>query len=83
MSAITPCSLARNITQTELSQWSQDDPILWANESHEVAISEVYSELQHAGALPDSYEAQALPIVSEQLERAGVSLAKVLNECLK
>jgi hypothetical protein len=75
--------LRRNITQAELSQWSQGDPISWANESHDVATSAVYGELKHAGVLPDSYEAQALPIVNEQLERAGVRLAKVLNECLK
>jgi hypothetical protein len=35
------------------------------------------------GALPESYEAQALPAVSEQLERAGVRLAKLLNDCLR
>jgi hypothetical protein len=75
--------LTRNITQAELSQWSQGDPILWANESHDVATAAVYGELQHAGALPDSYEAQALPIVDKQLERAGVRLANVLNKCLR
>ena len=75
--------LARNITQSELSQWSQGDPISWANESHDVATSTVYGELKHVGILSDSYEAQALPIVNEQLERAGVRLAKVLNECLR
>jgi S1/P1 Nuclease len=57
--------------------------ISWANEAHDLATSSVYGELQHAGALPDSYEAQALPIVNEQLERAGVRLAKVLNNCLR
>jgi hypothetical protein len=75
--------LTRNITQAELSQWSQGNPVSWANEAHDVATSSVYGELQHAGALPDSYEAQALPIVNEQLERAGVRLAKVLNDCLR
>ena len=75
--------LTRRITQAELSQWSQGDPISWANESHDAATSAVYGELQHAGALPDSYETQALPIVNKQLERAGVRLAKVLNDCLR
>jgi S1/P1 Nuclease len=75
--------LTRNITQPELSQWSQGDVISWANESHEIATSAIYSELPHAGILPDSYEAQALPIVNEQLERAGIRLAKVLNDCLR
>jgi hypothetical protein len=38
--------------------------------------------LSHSGTLPDEYESVALPIVNEQLERTGVRLAKVLNECL-
>jgi S1/P1 Nuclease len=29
--------LTRNVTQPELSQWSQGDPISWANESHKIA----------------------------------------------
>jgi nuclease S1 len=75
--------LTRNITQAEFTQWSQGNPVSWANEAHDVATSLVYGELQHAGALPGSYEAQALPVVNEQLERAGVRLAKVLNDCLR
>ena len=75
--------LTRSITQAELTQWSQGDPISWANGSHDMAASVVYKELQHAGALPDSYEAQALPIVNGQLQRAGVRLARILNDCLR
>jgi hypothetical protein len=74
--------LTRKITQAELSRWSQGNPVSWANESHDVASVAVYGELQHAGALLDGYESQALPIVNKQLERAGVRLAKVLNDCL-
>jgi hypothetical protein len=36
-----------------------------------------------SASLPDSYEAEALPIVNELLERAGVRLATVLNACLQ
>lgn len=75
--------LTQRITRTELTQWSQGNPVSWANEAHDVATSTVYGELQHAGVLPDSYEAQALPIVNKQQERAGVRLAKVLNELLE
>jgi hypothetical protein len=35
----------------------------------------VYGRLPHSGVLPENYEATALPIVNEQLERAGVRLA--------
>jgi nuclease S1 len=75
--------LAHNVTRPEFSQWSQGDPVSWANESHDIANTAIYGGLPHAGILPDSYEAQALPIVNEQLGRAGVRLAKVLNECLR
>ena len=43
----------------------------------------IYEKLPHSGVLPDSYKADALPIVNEQLERAGVRLAMVLNASLK
>jgi hypothetical protein len=75
--------LLRNMTQTELGEWSQGDAISWANEAHEIAVWAIYDELQNAGALPAGYEAWALPIVDEQLERAGVRLAKALNDYLK
>jgi hypothetical protein len=75
--------LTRNITQAELSLWSQGNPVSWANESHDVTVSAIYGELRHAGVLPDTYEAQALLIVNKQLERASLRLAKVVNECLR
>jgi nuclease S1 len=75
--------LVKEITDAERSAWSSDDPVSWANESHDLGASAVYGELQHAGTLPDSYEGQALPIVNQQLERAGVRLAKVINDCLR
>jgi S1/P1 Nuclease len=75
--------LAQNMTQAELSDWSQGDAISWANEAHQIAVCAIYDELQQAAALPDGYEAWALPIVNEQLERAGVRLARVLNECIR
>jgi hypothetical protein len=75
--------LSRSMTQAELSEWSQGNAISWANEAHEIALWAIYGELWNAGALPDGYEAWALPIVNEQLERAGVRLAKTLNDCLR
>jgi hypothetical protein len=75
--------LTQSITQAELTLWSQGNAIEWANEAHNIAVLAIYGELQHAGVLPDSYEVTALPIVNQQLERAGVRLAKILNECLR
>lgn len=75
--------LTRHISQANLGAWSEGDAISWANEAHAIAASGVYGELQHDGILPDSYQAQALPIVNQQPERAGVRLAMVLNTCLR
>jgi hypothetical protein len=47
-----------------------------------IAVAEIYGKLRHSGALPASYERVALPIVNQQLERAGVRLAAVLNDAL-
>jgi hypothetical protein len=43
----------------------------------------IYGQLPHSGTLPDSYETEALPIVYQQLRRAGVRLTMVLNTCLR
>jgi S1/P1 Nuclease len=75
--------LVQNITPDKLESWSKGDPVVWANEGYEIAVGVVYGKLPHSGTLPDSYEAEALPIVNEQLERAGVRLAMVLNSSLK
>lgn len=40
--------LTRNVTQAEISKWSEGDPISWASESHDVATSAIYGELPHA-----------------------------------
>jgi hypothetical protein len=75
--------LTQDITPDQITSWSSGDPAAWANEGYEIAAHMLYQELPHSGALPDSYEAEALPIVNRQLERAGVRLAAVLNACLK
>ena len=76
--------LAHTITPAELRAWQKGSPVDWANESHAVSVRAVYGELDHtAGPLPSSYESAALPIVNEQLEKAGVRLAWVLNAVVR
>ena len=53
------------------------------DESHFVAVNVVYGALPHSGTLPEGYETVALPIVNEQLEKAGVRLAWMLNLVLR
>jgi hypothetical protein len=72
--------LVRDITPEKITSWQAGSTVDWANQSHAVAATAIYGRLPHgAGTLPGSYEDAALPIVNEQLERAGVRLAFVLN----
>jgi hypothetical protein len=81
-SAAMPSQLVQDSTPGKRDSWSKGNPAAWANEGYEIAAYIIY-ELPHAGTLPDSYEAEALPIVNGLLERAGVRLATVLNACLQ
>ena len=74
--------LVQDISPYKLESWSKGDPVGWANEGYEIASHIIYGKLPHSGTLPDSYDAEALPIGNEQLERAGVRLAMVLNKSL-
>ena len=75
--------LDTEIGQQQVAQWSQGSPEQWANESHAVAVSIIYGKLAHSGALPADYASEALPTVNEQLERAGVRLAMVMNRAFR
>jgi hypothetical protein len=75
--------LARSITPEQLKRWRVGTGAWWADEGHGVAVKAIYGTLPHAGALPDGYETVALPIVDEQLEKAGVRLAMVRNVVLR
>ena len=75
--------LAGDITLAQSQQWSAGSAVSWANESYSIAVNMIYGQLPHSGTLPDSYETEALPIVNQQLSRAGVRLAVVLNTCLR
>lgn len=80
------------IAQGERDAWARGDPAAWIAESHELAKSAVYAPLpggfacghKSAGvlALDEAYYAQAAPLVALQIRKAGVRLAKVLNEAL-
>jgi hypothetical protein len=75
--------LARSITPRRAARWRRGSTVDWANESYRIAAVVIYKRLPHtAGILPASYEASARAIVNEQLEKAGIRLAMVLNRGL-
>jgi hypothetical protein len=77
-------ALDDSITQAQIDQWlAQSDPADWATESHKIAQT-VYGEFtipSHGTLqLPNEYGAAHKGIVDLQLQRAGIRLAKVLND---
>jgi S1/P1 Nuclease len=56
------------------------DIMQWAKESHELATSAAYGSLSGGDDLEQAYISKASPVVQDQLLRAGVRLAKVLDE---
>jgi len=58
------------------------DVLDWATEAHGLAHRFAYDALKQGADLKDPYISKALPIVREQLLRAGVRLAKAIDEKL-
>ena len=77
-------ALAKSITPAERAAWSGGTPADWANESHQVAERVAYGELP-AGPIPEitpAYQRAAESAIELQLKKAGVRLARMLNEAL-
>jgi hypothetical protein len=85
--------LLKGISEEQAAAWRSGDPKTWAWESHELAVSNAYcysdgSPLPEAsdGKLIDlteqNYIAANVPIVCQQLQKAGVRLAMLVNEAL-
>jgi hypothetical protein len=84
--------LNKRITDKNQAEWEADmAPRAWAKESHELAKQYAYPPVleqkfdQHKEVpvrLDEGYAQKAVPVVETQLMKAGVRLAKVLNEAL-
>ncbi|MGC4061116.1 MAG: S1/P1 nuclease [Aquabacterium sp.] len=80
-------ALIAQITPAQQAQWRQGKPADWAQESFQLARDEAYGKLpapQANGAyvLDSGYVDNAEQVVRQQLSRAGVRLAMVLNQAL-
>lgn len=80
------------IRQQERDAWSnagkyipiQTDAVAWANDSHSLACA-AYRHLPANPMLSDwnaDYQQHAWPVIQQQMEKAGVRLAMVLNQAL-
>jgi hypothetical protein len=70
---------------------NSDSPEVWSNESHEQAVQHAYPGIPPLEAIDprdpfdidQRYYDQARPVVDLQLSKAGIRLARLLNDALK
>lgn len=77
-------SLNAKITEDQARAWAKGSAVDWANESQRVAVERVYADVPADGPPPKlttEYIEQSGIVVDEQLQKAGVRLATVLNRC--
>ena len=85
--AAIAAALVATITPAQVAQWSSGTPSDWAMESFQLAKTEAYGKLPAPNAdgsytLDAAYVTNAHGVVSQQLSKAGVRLAWVLNRAL-
>ena len=75
--------LNRAVTAAQLQAWNAGTPADWAWESHRLAVTEVYAAIpedNRAHRLDDDYISKSQHLVAEQLTKAGIRLADLLNK---
>ncbi|MEI6084682.1 MAG: S1/P1 nuclease [Verrucomicrobiota bacterium] len=78
--------LSGKITPEQSATWSTGTPADWAWESHRIAVTKVYAGIPAYGSafvIPAEYIKANQPVVAEQLTKAGLRLARLLNEALR
>jgi hypothetical protein len=79
--------LSKAVTPETIAAWSRGSVEDWAEEGHQIAKKAIYSRLPgvpktEPAPLGEAYERLAVPIVEEQIEKAGGRLAFMLNAAL-
>jgi hypothetical protein len=85
--------LMKSITPAKIGEWTHSDPVVWANESFAIAERAQTKYCVQGGSsceLPDparvniyaAYFQANTPIVREQLQKAAVRLAHMLDAAL-
>lgn|SRR5262249_45408216 len=88
---LTPLDYAHRLslamTKAQQKEWAKGDPKAWAEQSHQLAVDKAYrtaggEQLATSGvvALDDDYADKNKTVVEAQLQKAGVRLARLLNE---
>lgn len=82
--------LAGKITPKNAAAWTTGDARAWCVEAAKVSKTAIYDTLPDTGlawwsplVLPENYLNTASPVAAQQLQKAGVRLAEVLNRVFK
>jgi hypothetical protein len=75
--------IGASISPQQRQDWSRSSPVQWANESFRLASREIYGAPTPHRELPNDYPQQMRAIAAEQLSKAGIRLASVLNAALQ
>ncbi len=76
--------LVRSIAPGDISRWARSTGADWATESYKIARAKIYGEMQYeARTLELFWQSELLPVVNEQLEKAGVRLTMLLNTAMQ
>jgi hypothetical protein len=78
--------LNNKVTADQKMAWLKGRSRAWANESNKVAIERVYAGVAADGPpthLDQNYVDKSQSVVDEQLAKAGIRLAKILNDIFK
>jgi hypothetical protein len=73
--------LTKEMTSLDLGAFERGTVVDWAMEGHRIAVESAY-RIPRNGQLADAYESANLPLVDLAIIKAGVRLAKVLNDAL-
>jgi hypothetical protein len=81
-------TLNRDLTPKHAKKWARGEVEDWAEQSHKAGQKTVYGKLPAAPpggqiAVDARYEQIAGPLIKDQIEKAGIRLATVLNATLK
>jgi hypothetical protein len=80
--------LMSRTSATDKTKWTADlDPVHWATDSHGLAVSYAYlhvngTEIKNGDTLEPDYVIENVDVVNQQLSKAGVRLAAILNKTL-
>ena len=75
--------IGASISAQQRQDWSSGSPVQWANETFRLARREIYGAPAAHRELPNDYPQQMRAIAVEQLSKAGIRLASVLNTALQ